>query len=354
MTSPCDRDPRKPVLALTMGDPAGIGPEIALEAAASDAVRAVARPLLVGDLRVLERARDARAGRGPGGKARLTPVASPAEVDAQGVAVLDLANVDPAAFTWGALRAEYGRAGYEYLATATRLALAGEVDAIVTAPIQKEAWHLAGVGAIGHTEALQALAGATDSVTMFVVGDLRTFFYTRHLPLADAIDRIRAGGPDRLAQFIATADRLLAGLGVETRRIALAALNPHAGESGLLGREEGEILAPAVDRARALGIDATGPIPADSVYHQARQGRWDAVISLYHDQGHIATKTLEFERTVSVTLALPFLRTSVDHGTAFDIAGQGKASAVSMEEACLVAARYLGASPRADRSAGAG
>jgi 4-phospho-D-threonate 3-dehydrogenase / 4-phospho-D-erythronate 3-dehydrogenase len=324
-----------------MGDPAGIGPEIALEAAASAAVRAVARPLVVGDVGVLERARQARRG-GATAALRLNAVAgaAAARFEAGVVDVLDLGNVAPEGFAWGALKAEYGRAGYEYLVEATALALRGAADAIVTAPIQKEAWHLAGVDAIGHTEALQALCGARDSVTMFVVGSLRTFFYTRHVPLAQAIERLRAGRPEGLARFLVTADGLLQGLGVAPRRIAVAALNPHAGENGLIGREEIEILAPGVAAARALGVDASGPIPADSVYHQALQGRWDAVISLYHDQGHIATKTLEFERTVSVTLALPILRTSVDHGTAFDIAGEGTASAVSMEEACLVAARY--------------
>lgn len=340
MTSPSPRPGRLPVLALTMGDPSGIGPEIALEAAASEAVRAVARPIVVGDLGVLERAKAAR--RGAAAAASLAPVAGvvDARFEPGRVEVLDLANVGTRGFAWGELRAEYGRAAYDYLVEATRLALGGEVDAVVTAPIQKEAWHLAHVDAIGHTEALQALCGAADSVTMFVVQNLRTFFYTRHVPLAEAIDRLRAGGPERLARFVETADRLLAGLHVSPRRLALAALNPHAGENGLIGREEADILAPAVAAARERGIDVAGPVPADSVYHQALQGRWDAVVSLYHDQGHIATKTLEFERTVSVTLALPILRTSVDHGTAFDIAGRGTASAVSMEEACLVAARY--------------
>ncbi len=333
----------RPLLLLTMGDPAGIGPEISLTAAASAAVRRVARPVVVGDAVVLSHAADALAQARGALPIALDVVARPGEARLLPgrVDVIDLANVDAGAFAWGTLSADLGRAGYEYLAEATRLALAGEADALVTAPIQKEAWHLAGVPAIGHTEALQALSGASDSVTMFVAGSLRTFFYTRHLPLGEAVQRIREAGPDALARFLQLADGLLAGLGAERRRIALAALNPHAGENGLLGAEEGEVLAPAVERARAAGVDAAGPIPADSVYHQALQGRWDAVVSLYHDQGHIATKTLAFERTVSVTLALPFLRTSVDHGTAFDIAGTGSASAVSMEEACLVAARYV-------------
>lgn len=338
----------RPILLLTMGDPAGIGPEISLQAAASAAVRTVARPVVVGDAGVLERAGAALGAGGRGARIGLDLLERPAAARLQPgrVDVVDLHNVDGRTFAWGSLRADLGRAGYEYLEAATRMTMAGEADALVTAPIQKEAWHLAGVEAIGHTEALQSLSGATDSVTMFVVQGLRTFFYTRHLPLAGAIARLREGGPDALARFLSVADRLLEELGLAPRRIAVAALNPHAGENGLIGSEEREILEPAVARARARGVDADGPVPADSVYHQALQGRWDAVVSLYHDQGHIATKTLDFERTVSVTLALPFLRTSVDHGTAFDIAGQGVASAVSMAEACLVAARYVRRSRR--------
>ncbi|MDI3318025.1 MAG: 4-hydroxythreonine-4-phosphate dehydrogenase PdxA [Bacillota bacterium] len=334
-----------PVLALTMGDPAGIGPEICLAAAADAEVRAVARPLVVGDLGVLERALVAVRGRTVPAGLRLRAVDRPGEASFEPgtVEVIDLANVPAESFEWGVVRAGFGRAAYEYLERASRLAMAGEVDAVVTAPIHKEAWRLAGIPAVGHTEALQMLSGAGESVTLFVVRNLRTFFYTRHLPLEEAIHRIREAGPGGLARFLRTADALLLGLGIAPRRIAVAGLNPHAGEHGLLGREEQEVIGPAVALARQEGVDAHGPVPADAVYHQALQGRWDAVVSLTHDQGHIATKTLDFERTVSLTLGLPFLRTSVDHGTAFDIAGKGVASAVSMKEAALVAARQRSA-----------
>ncbi|MCL6522737.1 MAG: 4-hydroxythreonine-4-phosphate dehydrogenase PdxA [Firmicutes bacterium] len=323
-----------------MGDPAGIGPEICLAAAADPELRAVARPLVVGDLGVLERALAAAGGRSLPAGLRLRVVARPAEArfEPGSVDVLDLANVERAGFAWGEVRAEYGRASWEYLERAARLALAGEVEAVVTAPIHKEAWRLAGIGAIGHTEALQALAGGAESVTLFVVRNLRIFFYTRHLALEEAIRRIREAGPEGVAGFLETVDRLLGGTGLAPRRIAVAALNPHAGENGLLGREELEVIGPGVELARRRGVDAHGPVPADAVFHQALQGRWEAVVSLTHDQGHIAAKTLDFERTVSVTLGLPFLRTSVDHGTAFDIAGRGLASAVSMKEAVRVAA----------------
>ena len=189
----------------------------------------------------------------------------------------------------------------------------------------------------GHTEYLGELSGVPDPLTMFVVDDLRILFLTRHVSLAEAVSQIKM---DRLKRFIPTAVAALRSLGFTEPRIAVAGLNPHSGEGGMFGHEEQTEVRPAVAWARDQGLDVVGPVPADSVFHQAKMGKYDAVISLYHDQGHIAAKTLDFERTVSVTLGLPFVRTSVDHGTAFDIAGKGIASDVSMKEAIRVAADY--------------
>ena len=229
------------------------------------------------------------------------------------------------------------RDSFESIRVAIDLALAGEVDAVATAPVNKEAFRAAGVSQIGHTEIFGERTATPDPLTLFEVKGLRIFFLTRHLSLAEAIRRITA---ERTLDVLRRAAAALRTLGVPSPRLAVAALNPHGGEHGLFGDEEERALVPAVSAARAEGIDAHGPLPADSVFWHAAQGRFDAVLSLYHDQGHIAAKMYDFGRTVSITCGLPFLRTSVDHGTAFDIAGTGRASEVSMVEAVRAAARY--------------
>jgi len=235
----------------------------------------------------------------------------------------------------GVIQPEAGRAAGQAIERAIRLAQAGEIDAIATAPLNKEALWAAGYPYPGHTEMLADLTGSRESLTMFVIGALRIFFLTRHLSLRDAIDQVTR---TRVAATLAVMAQVLAGLGIDAPRIVVAGLNPHAGEGGKMGREEIEEIAPGVDDARRTGLDVSGPVPADSVFHLAADGRFDAVLSLYHDQGHIAAKMTDFYKTVSVTTGLPFVRTSVDHGTAFDIAGKGVASAVSMVEAIRVAA----------------
>jgi 4-hydroxythreonine-4-phosphate dehydrogenase len=238
---------------------------------------------------------------------------------------------------WGSIQAAAGRAAFESIRVAIELALAGEVDAVATAPVNKEAFRAAGVTQIGHTEIFGEGTATPDPLTLFEVKGLRIFFLTRHLSLAEAVRRVTA---ERALDGLRRSAAALATLGVAAPRIALAALNPHGGEHGLFGDEEERELAPAVAAARAEGVDAYGPLPADSVFWHAAAGRFDAVLSLYHDQGHIAAKMYDFERTVSITCGLPFLRTSVDHGSAFDIAGTGRASEVSMVEAVRAAARY--------------
>ena len=195
----------------------------------------------------------------------------------------------------------------------------------------------AGVLEIGHTEILGGMTGVADPLTLFQTRELRIFFLSRHVSLRQACEVVTRERVERYGRACAEA---MKRLGFASCRLAVAGLNPHAGEHGLFGDEEGQAIVPAVDTLRAEGISAVGPLPADSVFHQAAAGKYDAVLSLYHDQGHIAAKMYDFDRTISLTLGLPFLRTSVDHGTAFDIAGRGVASAISMEEAILAAARY--------------
>ena len=324
----------KPVIAVTMGDPAGIGPEIILKALADETVMAVCRPLVIGDRGVLEQARSFAAFQG-----EIRVVAGPEEgtYTRSTVDLLDLHNVDLGSFQVGAVQEMCGRAAFEYLVKAVELAAAQRVDAVTTAPINKESLRAARVDFIGHTEIFAGLTGVSEPLTMFQVRGLRVFFLSRHVSLRRACELVTR---ERVLQVIIKCSDALSRLGEREAALAVAGLNPHSGEHGLFGDEEVNHIEPAVREAQRRGCRVVGPLPADSVFHQALKGKYGAVLSLYHDQGHIATKAVDFERTVSVTLGLPFLRTSVDHGTAFDIAGMGVASAVGMKEAILAAAEY--------------
>lgn len=326
-------DPR-PIVAITMGDPAGIGPEIAVGALAREEVYQLARPFIVGDRRILA---DVVAR----GKYALdvVAVAAPSEGRFQHgtIDVIDVPVPGLEALQIGVVQAVGGEAGYAYVKKATELILDGQADTLATGPLHKESLRAAGVPHIGHTEMLAALTDSPTPLTMFEVNGLRIFFLTRHVSLRQACDLVTR---PRVVATLQAAAEALQRLGVDEPSIAVAGLNPHCGENGLFGDEEVREVEPAVEEARRLGINAHGPVPADSVFHLARLGRYDAVLSLYHDQGHIAAKMVDFERTVSITNGLPFLRTSVDHGTAFDIAGKGIASCISMLEAIKVAARY--------------
>lgn len=323
----------RPLIAVTMGDPAGIGPEIAARALADPGVAGGARCLLFGDARVMERALALT-----GAAVRLRVVRSPGEaISGSGtIEVVDLANADPGAFIPGRVSAVCGQAAWEYVQAASRSALAGQVEGVATGPLNKEAVAAAGVAHVGHTEMLAALCGSQQPLTMFETLGLRVFFLTRHVSLREACGLVTR---ERLVACLRRCAEALPRLGLQGT-VAVAGLNPHCGEHGLFGQEEDLEIQPAVAEARALGLQVEGPVAADSVFHQARMGRYAAVLSLYHDQGHIACKTLDFQRTISLTLGLPFLRTSVDHGTAFDIAWTGQASAVSLIEAISAAARY--------------
>lgn len=324
----------RPLVGITMGDPASIGPEIVAKALANPEIYTACRPLVIGDSQVLGRALAAT-----GVKLGLQTVTEPARgTYAHGtIDLIDLRNVAVEGLVWGKVQAEAGQASFEYIDRSIALASAGLIDAVATAPINKEAIKAAGVSFIGHTEMFGEKTGTRDPLTMFEVKGLRIFFLTRHLSLAQAIAQITV---ERTVDYLLRCKSALEQLGLSNPRLVIAGLNPHAGEHGLFGTEEMTILEPAAEQARTRGVQVSGVLPADSVFWHAAQGRFDAVLSLYHDQGHIAAKMYDFERTVSLTIGLPFLRTSVDHGTAFDIAGKGTASPVSMEEAIRTAARY--------------
>jgi 4-hydroxythreonine-4-phosphate dehydrogenase len=326
-----------------MGDPAGIGPEIAAKALADRKVREAARALVIGDGRVMDAAeRVVRSGLqvravGDVGEATFAP---------DRIEVLDLANADPAAFAVGRVSAVCGRAAYEYIERGVRLAQSGAIAGIVTGPVNKEALAAAGVRHAGHTEILAELTG-TKAYAMLLMGrELRVIHVTTHVALRRVPELVTR---ERVLRTIRLGDRAMRDLGIAWPRLAVCGLNPHAGEGGLFGDEEQVAIAPAIQDARADGIDATGPYPADTLMSRAAGGEFDCVVAMFHDQGHTPVKALGFRYDeakkawtglsgVNVTVGLPILRVSVDHGTAFDRAGTGTANPESMVEAILVAA----------------
>lgn len=377
---------RTPVIAVTMGDPAGIGPEIIVKSIRNPQLLN-SRIVVIGDKGILERAdrtcgtkleirivsdpmgnaksnakSDAKSNATGGclssseskspGRTTGNPVSDsvvPVEVTTDdtkewastlvpgALNVLDLANVNECAFRYGQVSAMCGKAAFEYIEKSIQLALSRHVDAVATAPISKESLRAAGIDYIGHTEIYGGLTGTRDPLTMFEVHGMRVFFLTRHVSLRQACDMVNE---ERILDYVPRCVEALRRLGVQEGTMAIAGLNPHSGENGLFGDEEIKAIVPAVKKLREMGYDVVGPVPADSVFSQALRGKYNSVLSLYHDQGHIACKTLDFERTVAITNGMPILRTSVDHGTAFDIAGTGRASEVSMVEAILAAEKY--------------
>jgi 4-hydroxythreonine-4-phosphate dehydrogenase len=324
----------KPIIAITLGDPAGIGPEIVVKSLSDPRIYETCRPLVIGDKNViLNTLAMCRL------SAHVNVITQPEAGQYQlGVIdLIDLKNIDMTKLQIAKVQAMCGQAVFDYLEKAVSLAMAKKVDAIATTPINKNALKAAGIKHIGHTEMLEALSQTEDPLTMFEVRGMRVFFLSRHVSLRQACDLVTK---ERVLNYLIRCTEALRRLGVTEGTMAVAGLNPHSGDDGLFGDEEILQVEPAIQEAKARGYDVTGPIAADSVFHQALQGQYSAVLSLYHDQGHIATKTVDFERTISITNGLPFLRTSVDHGTAFDIAGRGIASEVSMTEAILLAAKY--------------
>ncbi|MBR3304961.1 MAG: 4-hydroxythreonine-4-phosphate dehydrogenase PdxA [Christensenellaceae bacterium] len=325
----------RPIIAVTIGDPAGIGPEIALRAAADPEVVKRTRTVLIGSMDVIRRAM----GFNSMPSLKLNIVSDPGKglYEPGTVDIIDCGIKGLSELPVGKISGECGKASFLYIKKAAELALEGKTDAVATAPINKESLKAGGVPYIGHTEILEGLSHSKDPVTLFEVNGLRVFFLSRHIPLFEAC---RFVTKDNIKNAVRRSKAVLDKLGIIGGTMAVAGLNPHSGEHGLFGDEEVREIMPAVEELKNEGIAVEGPVSADSVFHLALKGRYNSVLSLYHDQGHIATKTLDFERTISVTGGLPFLRTSVDHGTAFDIAGKGIASETSMKEAIFIAAKY--------------
>jgi 4-hydroxythreonine-4-phosphate dehydrogenase len=327
----------RPRVGVTMGDPAGIGPEIVLKALVRAEVRALCIPIVFGDLECL---RVSAVSLGlpndlvvPDRAGEPDPYPSPDAIPVRQATDATLRGLLP-----GEVSAQAGKAAAECVIAAARAALAGEIDAVVTAPLNKESIALGGYPYPGHTELLAEVAGTTRYGMLLLSGPLRVVHVSTHVSLREAIDRVRSA---RIGECIRLGDQACRELGIEAPRIAVAGLNPHAGEHGLFGSEEIDEIAPAIALARAEGIDATGPYPPDTVFARAQNGAFDLVVAMYHDQGHIPVKLNGFDSGVNVTIGLPLIRVSVDHGTAFDIAGKGIAREQSMIEAIQVAVRMV-------------
>ncbi|MFN8224783.1 MAG: 4-hydroxythreonine-4-phosphate dehydrogenase PdxA [Gaiellales bacterium] len=323
---------QRPVVAVTMGDPAGVGPEVCVKALADEAVRNACRPLVVGDGPRLE-----LAARVCGLVTAIRAVDAPAAArfETNVIDAIDLALV-PSDLPFGEVSPAAGEAAYRFVERAVELALAREVSAICTAPLNKAALHAAGHAFPGHTELLAHLTGTPEVSMMLVTEQLRVIHVTTHLGLVDAIARIEPGLVERT---IRRGVEALRAAGIASPRVGVCGINPHAGEGGLFGHgEEQAKIEPALAAVRATGIEAEGPLPADTAFYRAQRGDFDLVVAMYHDQGHAPVKVLGLEHGVNVTVGLPIVRTSVDHGTAFDIAGTGVVDERSMVAALLTAA----------------
>jgi 4-hydroxythreonine-4-phosphate dehydrogenase len=257
-------------------------------------------------------------------------------LDDENIYVINLDIVNKPDYEFGKINGHCGMASYKYIEKAIELAMKKEVSAVATAPINKESLKAGNIPFIGHTEMFAALTDTKDPLTMFEVDKLRVFFLSRHVSLKDAIEMVKK---DRIIDYVQRCTDALEKMGVKGM-MAIAGLNPHSGENGLFGWEEVNEIVPAIQELVKQGYDVAGPVPADSVFYHGLNGKYESVLSLYHDQGHIATKTYDFHRTISITHGMPILRTSVDHGTAFDIAGKDIADPISMIEATLLAAKY--------------
>ena len=320
---------QRPLIAVTMGDPAGVGPEITAKALVNPKIRAVCRAVVVGDLRTMERA----AGAVGVGVAAVDVDALDRGVDE--IQVYDPWGRDLSEAPVGMVDARAGAAAAEAVIAATKLALDGRVAAIVTAPINKAAINAAGYHYAGHTELLADLTDSPGARMLLVAPGLRVIHNSTHVSLREAIDRVTR---ENVRHVIGLLDATLRMMAIPKPRIAVCGLNPHAGEGGLFGHEDDAFIRPAIEDARRDGIDTYGPEPGDTVFNRARNGAFDGVVAMYHDQGHVAVKVAGFFDGINVSVGLPIIRTSVDHGTAFDIAGQGVARADSMEMAIEIAA----------------
>jgi 4-hydroxythreonine-4-phosphate dehydrogenase len=325
----------KPIVGVTMGDPASIGPEIACKMFADKTIYDFCRPLIVGDSASLSEGMKV-------GKVMLQlnsiKKASEGKFVHGTIDVIDLHNVDMKNLKMGEPQAMAGKACVEYIKRAVELATAGEIDAIVTCPINKKAMNMGGYKYSGHTELLADLTKTKDFAMLLVTGPLKVIHVSTHVSLVEAIRRVQK---ERIMTVIKLADQALKDLGVAHPRIAVAGLNPHAGEDGMFGNEEIDTIAPAIEAAKKTGIDVSGPIAPDTIFMRAKNGEYDVVVAMYHDQGHVAIKMLGFQLGVNVSIGLPIIRTSVDHGTAYRRAGRklGTGDASSLIEATKLAAQ---------------
>lgn len=324
----------KPVMAITMGDPAGIGPEIIVGTMLSQEIADCCKPFVIGSAAILQRAADIL-----GKKIKINKISDPAEAKYElgTIDILETGNYDTDSIEWGKVQALAGQMAVDWIMKSIELGLAKKVDAVSTAPINKQAIKLVGVKEPGHTEMYQNATKSPYALTMFSCHKLRVFFVSRHMSLIDAV---HFATKDVVLGFIRNINKELTSVGLVNPLIAVAGINPHNGDNGLFGREEIDEITPAVEAAKAEGINAVGPIAADSIFNIGKSGKFAAILSEYHDQGHIACKTLDFEKSVTITWGLPFIRGSVDHGTAFDIAGKGIAGCISLIESTKVCAEY--------------
>ena len=327
-----------PRLAVTMGDPAGVGPEIVLKALRDPEIRALASWKIVGDRRALSAAAESCS------MGELLEDA--AFMDA--VKMVDPHLLDGVALTPGEMKAEYGAAAMQYVRIATEMCLRGETDGMVTAPLNKEAVTLSGVQFSGHTEYIAQLCGAKESRMLLTSERLSVVHVSTHIALRDAVNLQQ----ERIVRTIELGAEAMRFLGKSSPRIAVCGLNPHAGEHGLFGKEDEDVIAPAIAEARSRGIACEGPAAPDTVFLKGSRGEYDLIVAMYHDQGHIPMKLLDFERTVNISLGIPIVRTSVDHGTAFDIAGRNCANAENMMAALRAGAKMAMGKLQAVASAG--
>lgn len=321
-----------PVIGITMGDPVGVGPEVIVKAISDSRIFQICRPVVLGDQGIISRAVDIL-----GLKVRVNIVRDlrGEKYQVGAINVFNLSDLDVSTVAWGKPDERFGKVVVEYIKAGAKMALDGEIEAITTAPINKEVVNRAGYAYAGHTELLAELTNAKDYVMMLTGERLRVALVTTHCRLKDVAGLLNT---QRIFTVIEVANNSLKEyFAISTPRIAVASLNPHGGESGIFGDEEERTIIPAVKRAKEIGIDAVGPLPPDTLFYYAASGDYDVVVCMYHDQGLIPLKLLSFQSAVNVTLGLPIIRTSADHGTAYDIAGTGKANEASIKNAIKLA-----------------
>lgn len=328
---------KKPYIAVTTGDPAGIGPETSVESLLQEDVYEVSNPFLIGPKIVIEKALKVK-----DSNFEINIISEPSDgkYEFGTIDVVEAGNYDDEEvenIQYGEIQKLAGQIGYDNIMKAIELGNASKIDVCATAPIHKEAIKLIDVKEAGHTEIFENNTQSEFALTMFHTQNLRVFFLSRHVSLREACDLVTK---ETVVETVENIQKVFENLNVDTPKIAVAALNPHASDGGLFGNEEKNEIMPAINELKDKGLNVVGPVPADSVFYQGVQGYYDTILSLYHDQGHIACKTLDFEGTITLTWGLPFLRAGVDHGTAFDIAGKNIANYKSMYKQIVVSADY--------------